>query len=161
MLTSFPAKNNAANPPVNASGIVNMIINGPFNDWNWATMIRYINASANTSIKITCFMDSITVSFSPLYSIEYPSGRSIWSSVFFTLLETDVVVYPSFTFAETEIYRVWFNRLIDERDCASSTSAISFTLTVLVSSPFLPSISILFTSSNVYVSCSSSFTYTG
>ena len=38
--TSFPVKNSAKNPPVNANGIVNIIINGDFNDWNWATITR-------------------------------------------------------------------------------------------------------------------------
>ena len=39
-LISFPVKNRANRPPVNASGIVNMMMNGDRNDWNCATMIR-------------------------------------------------------------------------------------------------------------------------
>ena len=42
--------NSANNPPVNASGIVNITINGDFNDWNCATIIRYINTIASAII---------------------------------------------------------------------------------------------------------------
>ena len=38
--SSFPVMTRAINPPVNARGIQNMIINGESNDWNCATMIR-------------------------------------------------------------------------------------------------------------------------
>ena len=38
--TSLSVTNRAKKPPVNASGIVNIIIKGDKNDWNCATMIR-------------------------------------------------------------------------------------------------------------------------
>ena len=39
-LISFPVISSASRPPVKASGMVNMMMNGDFNDWNWATMIK-------------------------------------------------------------------------------------------------------------------------
>ena len=58
-LTSISATSNPKNPPVNASGIVNITINGDNNDWNCATIIKYIKAIANTSININCPIASI------------------------------------------------------------------------------------------------------
>ena len=39
-LISLPVIHRAKKPPVKASGIVNMIMNGDRRLWNWATMMR-------------------------------------------------------------------------------------------------------------------------
>lgn len=53
-LKSFPVISSPKNPPVNAIGIVNKMINGDFSDWNCATMIKYINATASNNIRPIC-----------------------------------------------------------------------------------------------------------
>ena len=42
-----------------------MMIKGDRRDWNCATIIRYINTTASTSISIICSMASTIISFSP------------------------------------------------------------------------------------------------
>ena len=50
-LTSLPLKISPRNPPVNARGIVNIMIKGESRDWNCATMIRYMNTTARSIIR--------------------------------------------------------------------------------------------------------------
>ena len=45
--------------------MVNRMMKGDSNDWNWATMIRYMNTTASISISTICPMASWMVSFSP------------------------------------------------------------------------------------------------
>ena len=68
-LTSLPLISSPRKPPVNASGMVNMMINGDNSDWNCATMIRYMKISARISIRYNCCMASVIVSFSPVISM--------------------------------------------------------------------------------------------
>ena len=43
--TSIPTASSAKKPPVNASGMVNMTMNGDFSDWNCATIMRYTSTT--------------------------------------------------------------------------------------------------------------------
>ena len=52
------------------------MIKGDSSDWNCATIIRYINSTASTSISIICSMASMMVSFSPEDTSLYPAGSS-------------------------------------------------------------------------------------
>ena len=65
-LIRLPDTKSPRNPPVNARGTVNMTINGERSDWNWATMIRYMNTTARASIFISSTMVSRMVSSSPV-----------------------------------------------------------------------------------------------
>ena len=66
--TLIPAISSARKPPVKASGIVNMTMNGDFRLWNWATMMKYTSSTPSRSISITCFIAVMICSFSPLNS---------------------------------------------------------------------------------------------
>ena len=57
-LTSLPLTYSPRKPPVKARGMVNIMINGDSRDWNWATMIRYMNSTAKISISTICSMAS-------------------------------------------------------------------------------------------------------
>ena len=62
---SMPVISSAIRPPVKASGIVNMTMTGDLNDWNCATMIRKISATAMAIMNTRSPMMLMTVSFSP------------------------------------------------------------------------------------------------
>ena len=62
---SMPVISSAISPPVKASGMVNMTMIGDLNDWNCATMIRKISATAMTTMNTRSSMIPMTVSFSP------------------------------------------------------------------------------------------------
>ena len=47
--TSMPESSSARKPPVKASGMVNITINGAFRDWNCATMMRYTSTTPSSS----------------------------------------------------------------------------------------------------------------
>ena len=65
-LISMPHSSSAMNPPVKASGMVNMTIKGDFRLWNWATITRYTSRMPRTSINSSCCTASMIVSFSPV-----------------------------------------------------------------------------------------------
>ncbi len=73
-LTSLPVTKSPSRPPVKARGMVNMMIKGDRRDWNCATMIRYMNTTARSSISSTCSMASLMVSFSPEDTSWQPAG---------------------------------------------------------------------------------------
>ena len=72
--TSIPAISRARKPPVKASGMVNMTMNGDFSDWNCATMMKYTSTTPSSSISSSWLMASMICSFSPLNSAVTPSG---------------------------------------------------------------------------------------
>ena len=74
--TSMPVTSSARKPPVKASGMVNMTINGDFSDWNCATMMKYTSTTPSSSISSSCPMASMICSFSPLNSTVMPSGST-------------------------------------------------------------------------------------
>ena len=74
-LTSTPVISSMAKPPVKASGMVNITIRGDFSDWNCATITRYTSSMPSASIRSSCCMASIIISFSPSKEAVTPSGR--------------------------------------------------------------------------------------
>ena len=74
--TSIPEISSARKPPVKASGMVNITINGDFRDWNCATMMRYTSTTPSSSISSTCPIASMICSLSPLNSTVTPSGSA-------------------------------------------------------------------------------------
>ena len=73
---SMPVSSRASNPPVKASGIVNMTMMGDLKLWNWATMIRKIKRIAIRTIQTRSCMMPMTVSFSPVRLTLYPAGTA-------------------------------------------------------------------------------------
>ena len=90
--TSIPTASSAKKPPVNASGMVNMTMNGDFSDWNCATIMRYTSTTPSSSISISCPMASMICSFSPLYSTVTPWGSVTLPSACCTALVTWVML---------------------------------------------------------------------
>ena len=62
---SSPVISSAARPPVKASGMVNMTMMGDLNDWNCATIIRKMSATAMMTMNTRSPAMDMTVSFSP------------------------------------------------------------------------------------------------
>ena len=72
----MPEISSAMKPPVKASGMVNITMNGDFRDWNCATMMRYTSTTPSSSISSTCPIASMICSLSPLNSTVTPSGSA-------------------------------------------------------------------------------------
>ena len=73
-LISIPVIRRARKPPVNASGIVNMTINGDLSDWNWATITRYTSTMPRRIIRTRSFKAFIMDSFAPSNSMLIPGA---------------------------------------------------------------------------------------
>ena len=131
-LTDIPEIQSASRPPVNASGTVNIMINGERRDWNCATMIRYMNTRARASILNNSVIVSLIVSSSPVISTSYPSGTSYFFRASLIRLLTRPILSPSLISAVTDIYRLCEERLIDCGVDVSLNSATSESFTSLV-----------------------------
>ena len=90
--TSIPESSSARKPPVNASGMVNITMNGAFRDWNCATMMRYTSTTPSRSISRSCCMAFMICSFSPSNSTVTPSGSVTDPSAFCTAVVTLVTL---------------------------------------------------------------------
>ena len=66
MLILNPQIHSISNAPVNARGMVTMIMNGDKNDWNCATIIAYIKTIARTIISPKSLNMSVISLFSPI-----------------------------------------------------------------------------------------------
>ena len=86
--------------------MVNIIMKGDSSDWNWATMIKYMNSTAKSSISTICSMASVIISFSPVNTRRHPAGASYPASFSSTAAETRPTLYPSAMAALTATYLV-------------------------------------------------------
>ena len=73
-LISSPAMSSARKPPVNASGIVNMTMNGDLRSWNCATITRYTSRTPTASMIMSCLSASTMDSRSPVKPTLVPSA---------------------------------------------------------------------------------------
>ena len=64
-LISLPLTSKARKPPVKARGTVVIITIGVSNDWNWATMMRYIRSNASPIINSRSFIEPEITDSSP------------------------------------------------------------------------------------------------
>ena len=81
-------------PPVNASGIVNITMNGDFRDWNCATMIKYTSSTPRRSISARSPSELMICSFSPSNAYVTPLGSERSESAFSASPVTSVTLYP-------------------------------------------------------------------
>ena len=128
-LISSPAMSSARKPPVNASGIVNMTMNGDLRSWNCATITRYTSRIPTASIKTSCLSASTMDSRSPVKPMVVPSEGENEASASSAASVTSVTLQPSAMSAVTSMYRRWLRRRMLERLSVSSTVAMSLSAT--------------------------------
>ena len=68
MDTSLLKMSRARNPPVKASGMVNITMKGDLKLWNWATIMRYTRSTPRAIILARSAIASMIILFSPVNS---------------------------------------------------------------------------------------------